>query len=164
MNKFTLSLFLSFFITINAIGQIDAFNWEEDLFPIGQTKELNFQFDFDGPCSVAPCEKFEINAQTLNALNQFLNNNPNLIIEIGSHSDQRGTHRYNRRLTQNYAQGIKDKLGSMGIEEERIIAIGYGGTVPIISTEEIDQMESEADKEKAYQKNSRFEIRIVGRQ
>ena len=63
---------------------------------------------------------------TLNKLAENLNLNPNLIIQLGSHTDCRGNRRYNQQLSQQRAQAAVDYLIAKGISSERLSAKGYG--------------------------------------
>ena len=66
----------------------------------------------------------------LNELVKTLNDNPNVTIELGAHTDRKGTDAYNEKLAQRRAQTVVDYLINAGIEEERLNAKGYGETVP----------------------------------
>ena len=56
-----------------------------------------------------------------------MNNHPNMIIKIESHTDSRGSKSYNRNLSDRRAKSTRDYLYSRGIAKERIeSAIGYG--------------------------------------
>ena len=62
---------------------------------------------------------------------QILVDNENIIIEIGSHTDARGTDAYNVVLSQNRAQSVVDYLVNKGVDKKRIRAKGYGEKFPI---------------------------------
>ena len=52
---------------------------------------------------------------------------PDMVIKIESHTDSRGTHRYNMKLSDRRAKSTRDYLLSRGIDPNRIeSAIGYG--------------------------------------
>jgi outer membrane protein OmpA-like peptidoglycan-associated protein len=56
-----------------------------------------------------------------------MNNHPNMVIKIESHTDSRGGKVYNRKLSDRRAKSTRDFIISRGIESERIeSAIGYG--------------------------------------
>ncbi len=67
----------------------------------------------------------------LNALVTIMADNPRLKIEIGSHTDSIGNDAYNLKLSQQRAQSCVDYIISKGIEKDRIVARGYGKSVPI---------------------------------
>lgn len=72
----------------------------------------------------------------------FLKANPNIKIELSGHTDGRGVHADNVRLSQNRVNKVKEYLVSKGIEKGRISGKGYGGTRPVASndTEESRRM------------------------
>jgi OmpA-OmpF porin, OOP family len=72
----------------------------------------------------------------------FLKSNPNVKIELAGHTDNRGVHSDNIRLSQERVNTVKKYLVSKGIDGKRIAGKGYGGTKPIASndTEETRQM------------------------
>ena len=54
---------------------------------------------------------------------------PEMVIKIESHTDSRGSDRYNLKLSDRRAKSTRDYLYSRGIAQERIeSAIGYGET------------------------------------
>ena len=66
---------------------------------------------------------------TLDALIADLNLNPEINIELSSHTDCRGGGAYNLDLSQRRAQSAVDYLESKGISENRLTAKGYGKTL-----------------------------------
>lgn len=71
-----------------------------------------------------------ISMEILDKLYDFLILNNNLIIEINSHTDARGSDLYNLDLSQRRAKSCVDYLISKGIDKSRIIPKGYGETQP----------------------------------
>lgn len=63
---------------------------------------------------------------TLDRLVQVLQENPNINIEIGSHTDSRGGSRYNYRLSQRRAKAALKYLADNGISKKRLTWKGYG--------------------------------------
>ncbi len=57
---------------------------------------------------------------------QILKNNPDLYVEISSHTDSRADDNYNLKLSQKRAQFVVDYLILNDIEKNRLKAIGYG--------------------------------------
>lgn len=56
-----------------------------------------------------------------------MNNHPNMVIKIESHTDSRGGKTYNRKLSDRRAKSTRDFIISRGIQSYRIeSAIGYG--------------------------------------
>ncbi len=63
---------------------------------------------------------------SLNDLAQLMFNNPEINIELSSHTDCRGDNDYNQDLSQRRAESAREVLIENGIDENRIIATGYG--------------------------------------
>jgi peptidoglycan-associated lipoprotein len=66
----------------------------------------------------------------LESLVEILNDNPNITIEIGSHTDYKGGEQANEALSAKRAQSVVDFLITYGIDEERLTSKGYGESVP----------------------------------
>jgi outer membrane protein OmpA-like peptidoglycan-associated protein/tetratricopeptide (TPR) repeat protein len=64
-------------------------------------------------------------ALELDNLVKIMKENP-ISIELGSHTDSRGTERYNMKLTQKRAESVVQYIIQKGIEPSRIKAKGYG--------------------------------------
>lgn len=62
----------------------------------------------------------------LDNLVNYLNKNPNIKIEVGSHTDSRGSNAYNQKLSQQRAEETVKYLESKGISSSRLISKGYG--------------------------------------
>ena len=73
----------------------------------------------------------------LDSLVQILKDNPNLTIEISSHTDMVGNDEINLEISQKRAQSVVDYLIERGINPDRVIAIGYGKTTPKVVTKEL---------------------------
>lgn len=89
--------------------------------------------------------------------------NDNLQIEINSHTDTRGSDKYNMKLSQGRAQSCVDYIISKGISKDRVKAVGYGETRPLVSDEEIAKMVPKSEEfEAAHQKNRRTAFKVTG--
>ena len=65
----------------------------------------------------------------LDKLVNFLNSNPNVMrVELESHTDSRGSDKYNLKLSQSRARSCYDYLISKGISKNRIKTKGFGET------------------------------------
>ena len=84
----------------------------------------NIFYDFD-KATLRPESK-----KALDEMIKMLNDNPNVTIELGAHTDRKGTNQYNERLAQRRAQSVVDYLIAGGIEAARLEAKGYGESVP----------------------------------
>ena len=54
--------------------------------------------------------------------------NPRIVIEIGVHTDARGTLDKQQPTTQKQAEAVLDYLQSKGVPKERVVARGYGSS------------------------------------
>ncbi|MCQ2224413.1 MAG: OmpA family protein [Paludibacteraceae bacterium] len=68
----------------------------------------------------------------LDKLVKVLNDNPNITIEIGAHTDRIGSADGNLQLSGKRAQSVVDYLIKGGIEADRLTAKGYGKTQPVV--------------------------------
>jgi peptidoglycan-associated lipoprotein len=116
---------------------------------------------------------------SLDNLVETLDDNPNVTIELMSHTDSRGTPADNEELSQKRAQSVVDYLISKGIAADRLQARGYGENQPkvvddkvleqynfleleqILTESFINQLESPELQEKAHQVNRRTEFRVL---
>jgi outer membrane protein OmpA-like peptidoglycan-associated protein len=64
----------------------------------------------------------------LNKIVQVMKANPQVIIEINSHTDSRADDKYNLKLSQKRAQSVADYLIASGIDKKRLKAVGFGET------------------------------------
>jgi outer membrane protein OmpA-like peptidoglycan-associated protein len=113
---------------------------------IGQTVRLNnVFFDFD---------KWDLRPESfieLNLVVKLLNENPMLEIELGAHTDSRGSDEYNIKLSDHRAKSCVDYIISKGINPARVTWKGYGETVPVATN----------DTDEGRQLNRRVEFKIM---
>ncbi|MCX7937507.1 MAG: OmpA family protein [Chlorobi bacterium] len=97
-----------------------------DLAPIeneSATRLLVF-FDFD---------KADLREESLPELDlaaEFLKEHPTVRVRIEGHTDDVGTDEYNLQLSKRRAEAVKKYLVSKGIDEKRILTVGYGKSQP----------------------------------
>lgn len=84
-----------------------------------------------------------------------MQNNQGLVIELHSHTDIRGTAESNQVLSEKRALSAKDYLVKKGINGDRIKAVGFGWSRPIIDCENQDCQETD------HALNRRTEFQIV---
>ena len=84
----------------------------------------NIFYDFDKATQRPESKK------ALDEMIKMLNDNPNVTIELGAHTDRKGSEQYNERLAQRRAQSVVDYLIAGGISKDRLEAKGYGKSVP----------------------------------
>jgi outer membrane protein OmpA-like peptidoglycan-associated protein len=109
----------------------------------------NIYYDFD---------KWDIREDampTLDELSKLLKLNPQITIELGSHTDCRGNDQYNLELSQKRAQSAVDYMIAQGIDPIRLSARGYGETKPSA------QCICEECTEEEHQQNRRTTFRIL---
>jgi peptidoglycan-associated lipoprotein len=75
---------------------------------------------------------------SLNFLYQTLLDNPNITIELSSHTDYRGTDPANQKLSEARAKSCIDYLVSKGIPAERMTPKGYGEKSPLEVDTDLD--------------------------
>lgn len=82
----------------------------------------NILFDFDDDTILEEMES------DLGLVLELMNEYPEMIVELGSHTDAQGNDSYNQRLSQRRASSSKEWLTEKGIADNRIKAVGYGET------------------------------------
>lgn len=60
----------------------------------------------------------------------------NIKLEIAGHTDSRGENALNKKISQDRANSVKDILTSLGINADRLKAVGYGEEFPIAKDDE----------------------------
>lgn len=119
---------------------------------IGQVFRLNnVFFDFD-KYSLRPESFVE-----LDRVVKFLNDYPNVEIEMSAHTDSKGSDDYNMTLSANRAKSVMEYILSKGIAATRIISKGYGETKPMASNANPDG----TDNPEGRQLNRRVEFTIL---
>jgi outer membrane protein OmpA-like peptidoglycan-associated protein len=107
----------------------------------------NVYFDFD---------KWSFKDETYNELNKLermMQQNPNMKVEIGGHSDIVGPKNYNIFLSRKRAEAVKDFLTKKGIDSRRIKVVGYGTSKPLASND---------DEDEGRELNRRVEFKVMG--
>jgi peptidoglycan-associated lipoprotein len=133
----------------------------------------NIFYDFD---------KWDLRPESMVSLDKLvetLNDNPNVTIELMSHTDSRNTEEYNLALSQKRAQSVVDYLVSKGIELDRLQAKGYGESSPKVVNDEIstiypflkngttlteqyiNSLANDEQREIAHQINRRTEFKVL---
>ncbi len=106
----------------------------------------NIYYDFD-KATLKPESFVE-----LNKLLKLLQDNPNMKVEIGGHTDSKGANEYNKSLSQKRAQSVVNWLKGKGIAAARVQAHGYGEEVPLATNE---------DEEEGRELNRRTEFEVI---
>jgi peptidoglycan-associated lipoprotein len=118
---------------------------------------------------------------SLEILVKILKDNPNLVIELRSHTDSRASAEYNDELSQKRAQTVVDFLVSKGVDPGQLIARGYGERVPrtlerdfiregytlkkgiVLTDPFIEKLPSNEIKESAFELNRRTEFMVIAK-
>ncbi|MDX5324700.1 MAG: OmpA family protein [Bacteroidota bacterium] len=87
----------------------------------------------------------------LNKVVEFLDLNPNVIVEVQGHTDNEGSSAYNLQLSKKRAASVVDYLKSQGIASARMKSAGFGDTQPVATNE----------TEEGRQANRRTEMKII---
>lgn len=82
----------------------------------------------------------------------ILKEHENIKVEIAGHTDSRGRASLNLRISQDRANSVKKALSLLGINKDRLKAVGYGEKFPI----------AKDDKNGLSEINRRVEINIIG--
>ncbi len=88
----------------------------------------------------------------LDSLVLIMNDNPEIYIELGSHTDARADDNYNLDLSRRRAQSAVRYIITKGIEPARIVAKGYGESQLIVK---------DAQNEEEHQTNRRTEFKVL---
>lgn len=144
---------------ISTVGLTDSKVFEHDFFltpiPAGEIVIPGIEYDFDR-ATLRPESK-----KILDDLADFLTLNDNISVEISSHTDTRGSDSYNLRLSQARAKSCMDYLISKGISPDRLQAMGYGETKPLMADKELYALPSKEEQEANHQKNRRTAFRPI---
>lgn len=152
----------------------DANYWVEFILPSISKPSVveNIFYDYD---------KADLRPESKTALNELiavLHDNPNVTIEMASHTDRWGSDAYNINLSERRAKSVVDYLVENGISRDRLQPHGYGKLRPKtvtkriarlypqfkegdILTEEFIKTLSEEDQQAADQINRRTEFSVL---
>ena len=111
----------------------------------------NIYYDFD-KWDILPESEIE-----LDKLVKVMKDNPSWKVELGSHTDSRGTHAYNEVLSQKRSDSAVNYIVSKGIPRDRITAKGYGETQLVNEC-----ADGVSCTEEQHRKNRRTEFTILG--
>jgi len=121
--------------TTKGLTQSTEFETEIYLSPIDKPIEIeNIFFELD---------KADLRPESIVSLDQLvetLNDNPNITIELGSHTDARASDAYNLDLSRRRAQSVVNYIISKNIARDRLIPKGYGESTP----KSVDKKDNEA--------------------
>jgi len=117
----------------------------------------NIYYDFD---------KTTLRSESLpniDTLKMLLVDNPLIIVEIGSHTDSRGSPQYNLTLSEGRAKSVVLYLAKSGIPIERMEAKGYGEGLQLEDCSIYPECPETAEGDcPCHQKNRRTEFKVIG--
>lgn len=100
---------------------------------VGQSVDIENIYFESGKAVLKP-ESF----RSLNALVQFLNEYPNVKVEIGGHTDNVGSAAINQKISEERALSVAEYVMAQGIPSHRIESKGYGFSKPKASNKTAD--------------------------
>lgn len=133
----------------------------------------NILYDFD-KATIRPESEDDLNV-VLGLMEEY----PDMVIELGAHTDSRGKATYNRNLSQRRADSAKRWLVTKGVNPNRIETKGYGMTVPqtvsdavarrydwieagaVLTDDYINGLSNKERRENAHLLNRRTEFKIL---
>jgi len=140
-------------ITTEGLKYSEDFFADFEVEPIVIDKPIvleNIYYDFD-KWAIRPDAAVE-----LDKLVRILKDNPGIDIEMGSHTDSRGSDQYNLVLSDKRAHAAVQYLISQGIEPKRLTYRGYGETV------HVNHCKNDiVCPEEEHQKNRRTEFKVI---
>jgi len=114
----------------------------------------NVYYEFNSAELTEPSKK------VLDNLIPIMEDNPEMEIELDSHTDNVGTDEYNLDLSNKRAQSCVDYLASKGIAASRMTSKGYGESTPI-APNEIGRGKRKKDNPDGRAKNRRTEFKVT---
>lgn len=106
-------------------------------------KGVNFEFNKD---------RLTTNAKTiLEGVSEAMKAQSSLHVEVGGHTDGKGTEDYNTALSQRRACAVGRYLSSHGVGESRMSPVGYGEAAPVADNE----------SEEGREENRRVELKVI---
>jgi outer membrane protein OmpA-like peptidoglycan-associated protein len=107
---------------------------------------VNFEFDR---------AQLTVNARTLlDNVAEELHRYADIQVEVGGHTDAKGTDAYNQRLSEARAESVLSYLADKGVARERMTAVGYGESQPLADNE----------SDEGRERNRRVELKITAAQ
>ncbi len=120
---------------------------DRDNMKLGLTIKLK-KLHFDADKSDISATSFEV----LNEITEFLEENPEITIEVGGHTNSKPPDYYCDSLSMVRAKSVADFITGSGIEDERVTYKGYGKRQPIATNATPN----------GRKKNQRVQIKITG--
>jgi outer membrane protein OmpA-like peptidoglycan-associated protein len=99
-------------------------------------------------------DKFDLKPKSIPELQKiirFMQENPQVRVEVSGHTDNSGQASYNKQLSEKRALSVYDYLLQKGVDKNRLLPKGYGSEKPIATNE----------SEIGRQQNRRIEFKII---
>ena len=99
-------------------------------------------------------DKYDLKSKSIPELQKiirFMQENPQIKVEVSGHTDNLGQPAYNKQLSEKRAQSVYNYLVQQGIDKDRLVPIGYGQAKPL----------ADNTSEQGRQQNRRIEFRIL---
>jgi len=125
------------------IPELDGRAYKKD--QIIRVNTIKFEFDSEG-----------FNESSLGAMDEivdFLNRNPNVVIEVGGHTSTGPAQDYCDKLSSKRAKAVATYIARKGVSTKRLYYKGYGKRKPIIP--------NDRNNLSARKKNQRVELKIL---
>jgi len=88
----------------------------------------------------------------IEAISQYMKDNPEYVVVVEGNCDERGTAEYNRGLGERRALAVREYLVTLGAEDNKLETISYGSEKPVVPN---------ATSEEQHAKNRRCEF-VIG--
>lgn len=124
---------------------------QPELFKEKKLEVRNILFAFNE--AIIPEKDYEF----LDQVAEYMKAHPQAAIEIGAHTDGKGTVAYNKTLSARRAEACLQYLVKAGVEPARMSAKGYGECCPLENEFTADKKDNPAAREK----NRRIEIKLL---
>ncbi|HZI24315.1 MAG TPA: OmpA family protein, partial [Chryseolinea sp.] len=79
-------------------------------------------------------DKYDLKSKSIPELQKiirFMQENPQIKVEVSGHTDNLGQPAYNKQLSEKRAQSVYNYLVQQGIDKDRLVPIGYGQAKPL---------------------------------
>ncbi|WP_291730279.1 OmpA family protein [Leisingera sp. F5] len=87
----------------------------------------------------------------LESLSDIIRRCPGMVVEVGGHTDSQGKAAWNMKLSEKRAAAVNGYLQKTGIPDDRLVAVGYGETTPLVPNSTVQNRA----------KNRRIEFKIL---
>ncbi len=160
------------------VGLTDSYTHRDTMLMVSTAKPIeipNIFYEY-GSAALNPESR-----AALSELVEIMVDNPDIVVELIAHTDNRGTEESNLDLSQRRAQAVVDYLIHEGIDEIRMYAVGYGESEPKVvdramadkysflrvgaklTEAYINALKTEEQKEIAHQLNRRTELEVLNK-